>query len=89
VIPPKATVFAQAEWAFALGFERTLQDDTLGFRSGKRLDYTVVDGKQQDAIVSYSRVFPVFGKYSQALLTHEYSLVYQDVLVRIYRRRAP
>jgi len=85
VIPPKATVFAQAEWAYALGFERILHDDILGFRSGKRPDYAVVDGKQQYDNAIYSQTIPGFKQYSEMLLTQEYALVYQDALVRIYR----
>jgi hypothetical protein len=89
VIPPESTVFAQAEWAFALGFERILHDSTLGFRSGKRLDYLVVDKKQQFDVDVYSQRIPGFKQYSDELLTHGYALLYQDPLVRIYRRRTP
>jgi hypothetical protein len=87
LIPPEATVFAQAEWAFALGFERVLHDDVLGFRSGTRLDYLVIDGKQQYDIDIYSQTLPGFRRYSQLLLTDEYALVHQDALVRIYHLR--
>jgi hypothetical protein len=86
VIPPKATAFAQAEWAYALGFERMLHDDILGFRSGKRPDYAVLDGKQQYDITIYSQTIPGFRQYSEMLLTQEYALIHQDALVRIYRR---
>jgi hypothetical protein len=85
VIPSTATVFAQAEWAYALGFERILHDGTLGFLSGKRLDYAVVDHKEQEELAFYSRVFPGFTQYAETLLTKEYALVYQDSLVRIYQ----
>jgi len=87
VIPPAATVFAQAEWAFALGFEHSLHDDILGFRSGKRLDYLVVDRKQQYNIDVYSQTLPGFKQYSETLLTDEYALIHQDTLVRIYHLR--
>ncbi len=86
VIPPKATAFAQAEWAYALGFERTLHDDLLGFRSGRRPDYAVLDGKQQYDNAIYLQTIPGFKQYSEMLLMREYALVYQDALVRIYRR---
>ncbi len=89
VIPPTATVFAQAEWAFALGFERILHDGMLGFRSGKRLDYLVVDNKEQYDLDVYSRKISGFKQYSDELLTGGYSLRYHDPLVRIYERRTP
>lgn len=87
VIPSDATVFAQSEWAFALGFARTLHDSLLGFRSGTRLHYLVVDRKQQYNMDIYSQAVPGFRQYSQRLLTDEYELVHQDSLVRIFRLR--
>jgi hypothetical protein len=87
VIAPDAMVFAPAEWAFALGFAHTFYDEFLGFRSGKRLEYLVVDRKQQHGIEVNSETVPGFREYSQILLTDEYALVHQDSLVRIYRLR--
>jgi len=75
---------------FDLAFQlKTIRsyDEFLGFRSGKRLEYLVVDRKQQHGIEVNSETVAGFREYSQILLTDEYALVHQDSLVRIYRLR--
>ncbi len=86
LIPANASVSASAEWAYVLGFERTLHDETQGFRTGRRPDYIVVDGKEQYDMAIYSQTIPGFREYAEELLSRHYTLIHQDTLVRIYRR---
>ena len=82
-------IFASSDFGFGLGFYGDVSDDaTLGYFTGKRAAYIVVD----DA--GYGQAFKGFGarnpeleQYVNRALTDNYEKVYADQVYEIYHRR--
>lgn len=80
---------ASGALGFGLGFVDTLRDDpTLGFRTGKKAEFIVVDDLHYELEFQFfSRKNSDLHEYIQHLLSEEYRLVYAPLPYRIYARK--
>ena len=87
--PSNAMVLGSAELAFALGFQANLVDDyRLGYRSGKKADYIVMDRQRYaEWIGQLERQDPPNFRYIQTMLTNEYRVVFDEPMYTIYARK--
>ena len=85
---PDARIIGGTELGFYFGFYNNVTDDTaLGYYSGKRADFIVVDEN------GYGEVFkgfpardPALDRYVRKTLTEDYHPVYKNAVYTIYRR---
>ena len=85
---PGDVVFGSAELAFELGFDGTVVDDyRLGYRSGRRATYIVLDRQRYDEwIPRLKRSEPDAYQYIRGMLDHDYSLVASNEEYQVYSR---
>jgi 4-amino-4-deoxy-L-arabinose transferase-like glycosyltransferase len=82
---PSTLVMGSAEMGFALGFNEHLIDDSfLGYYSGKRPDFIVVDEIYAESFQGSQLQRPAIYAHINRLLTTEYKLVYDRAFYRIY-----
>jgi 4-amino-4-deoxy-L-arabinose transferase-like glycosyltransferase len=87
-VPPDATIFGSSELGFHLGFDRRLVDDTvLGYRSGRRADYIVVDDRYTQWFHDILSGRPAIQQHILRLLTTEYDKVYENPGFTVYKRK--
>lgn len=82
-VKPGEQVIGSAEIGFALGFDKTgyIDDTRLGFLSGRRPEYIVLDSQYRDYWFGwYSYAEPETYRYVKKLLTSDYRLVYDQFL---------
>lgn len=81
-------IMGSAELGFALGFDRPLVDDyRLGYFSGKRPDFFVVDEIYEEAINGQQKHRPELYRHIRQTLDDDYRLVYDQSFYKIYARR--
>jgi hypothetical protein len=81
-------IMASAEIGFGLGnFDHLVDDSRLGFHSGKKPDFIVMEEVYRTELESYkSRHLDIY-QFIQSRLTNEYQKVYDHELYEIYARR--
>jgi 4-amino-4-deoxy-L-arabinose transferase-like glycosyltransferase len=86
---PADTVMGSAELGFSLGFDRPLVDDVkLGFKTGKRPDFVVMEQRYREWLTAYARERdPETYAYIQRLLRQDMHMAYQHNGYEIYARR--
>ena len=86
---PHDLVFAASEFAFQLGFYNNLRDDsTLGYFTGKRAAFIVVDGPGYgEAFKGFAAIDPRLDRFIRKTLTEDYRKVYSGPAYEIYARR--
>lgn len=85
---PRDLIFAVSEFAFGMGFFGNLRDDsTLGYFTGKRAAYIVIDEPgYREAFRGFAAINPALYQYVQKTLT-DYQRVYVNSAYEIYARR--
>jgi len=84
-IQPSTLIMGSAEMGFALGFDEHLIDDSyLGYYSGKRPDFIVVDEIYATSFRGSQVERPAIYDHINRLLAEQYKLVYDQALYRIY-----
>ena len=88
---PGSLTIGSGEFAFALGFHGGfLIDSTLGYTSGKRADFIVVDERGfMEAFRGYEHKAPKIHEYIKRLLQSEYRPVYENKVYKIHARIVP
>ena len=82
----QALVFGCADLGFDLGFDGRLIDDrSLGFYTGKRPDFIVVEAAYEDAFNGSIRRTPIY-QHITTLMNEQYHQVYDQGSYRIYAR---
>jgi len=83
-------IMGSAELAFDLGFEKNLVDDyRLGFRSGKKPDFVVIDrNRYEEWIPLLQQQDPQAFRYIRTLMEH-FQPVFDTGAYKIYAARAP
>lgn len=83
------TIMGSAELGFSLGFDRPLVDDVkLGFSTGKRPDFVVMEERYRQWVSAYARERePETYAFIQRLLRQEMHLAYQHNGYEIYARK--
>jgi hypothetical protein len=81
-------VFGSTEFAFELGFHGPLVDDSrLGFRSGKRPDFIVLDkNRYQEWIPQYETREPATYRYIRDMMDHQFHFVMDTGAYKLYAR---
>jgi hypothetical protein len=81
-------IMASAEMGFGLGtFDHLVDDSRLGFQSGKRPDFIVIEEVYRTEFDSYKNRHPDIYQFIQSRLTNEYKKVYDHELYEIYAHR--
>lgn len=84
---PSSLIMGSTELAFALGFDANLVDDVrLGYYTGKRPDFIVVEEVYQDAFIGVSTQDMQVYQYIVDLLGNEYRPIYDHAHYKIYAR---
>ncbi|MGH9872027.1 MAG: hypothetical protein ACRD9S_06125 [Pyrinomonadaceae bacterium] len=82
------TIMASAELGFGLGtFDHLVDDSRLGFYSGKRPDFIVIEEVYQSEIDSYKNRHPEIYQFIKSRLASDYQKVYDQDHYEIYARR--
>ncbi|MEO8129106.1 MAG: glycosyltransferase family 39 protein [Bryobacteraceae bacterium] len=84
-----ATIIGSGELGFELGFDGNLRDDSsLGFYSGRKADFVVVDERAyKESMLGYAVKAPALDVYVKHLLSEEYTRVYDGPFYQIYQRK--
>jgi hypothetical protein len=84
----KRVIMGSSELAFELGYADNLVDDQrLGFRSGKRPDFIVIDKNRYDEwIPQYEQREPETYRYIRGMMDGEFHPVLENAAYRIYAR---
>jgi hypothetical protein len=84
-----ASIIGHCELGFHFGFYNNLtDDDALGYYSGKRPDFIVVDDNgYQQSFKGYPSKAPELDRYIRKTLTEDYDQVYSGPVYTIYQRR--
>jgi len=87
--PAGSAITASGEFGFGLGFDSGLTDDwTLGYYSGKKADFIVVDPlTYQESFSEFQRKDPKVYRHVRNLLDGEYVRVYDRGTYQVYARR--
>ncbi len=84
---PSSLIMGSTELAFQLGFESNLVDDIrLGYYSGKKADFIVVDEIYRDAFVGIGTQDLTVYQYVNDLIANKYHPVYDQAHYTIYAR---
>ena len=85
--PPSAMVMGSTELAFALGFESNLVDDVrLGYYTGKRPDFIVVEEIYEDAFIGMNEQNQDVYRHINDVIANEFHPVYDHGHYKIYAR---
>ncbi len=87
--PAGSAIYGSGEFGFGLGFDSGLTDDpTLGYYSGKRADFVVVDPlTYTESFNEFRRKDPKIYQHVRNLLDGEYVRVYDRGSYQVYARR--
>ena len=84
---PSALIMGSTELAFALGFDSNLVDDIrLGYYSGKKPDYIVVEEIYEDAFVGMGIQDSNVYRHILDTIANDYHAVYDEAHYKIYAR---
>jgi hypothetical protein len=86
---PNALIIGNSELGFHFGFYNNVIDDsTLGYYSGKRPDFIVVDDNgYAGAFEGYPLTDPGLDRFIHKTLNEDFQRVYANAVYTIYRRR--
>jgi 4-amino-4-deoxy-L-arabinose transferase-like glycosyltransferase len=82
---PKLT--APPEFAFLFGFDRVVEDDTLGFFSGRRTKLVIDTPFTSEEVEEIGRLQPQVRAHRQKVLESEYETLYHGAIYTVYRAR--
>jgi hypothetical protein len=86
---PGQLVMGSAELAFGLGFNRVLDDANLGYFSGKRADFIVIDINYRAHLAELAHTRPALYEALASVLAGQYRLVYSNSGYSVYARDVP
>lgn len=83
---PKLT--APPEFAFLFGFERVVEDDTLGFFTGRHTALVIDTPFTAEEVAEMGRLQPQVRAHREKVLGTEYETLYRGSIYTVYRARA-
>ena len=83
---PGQSVIGSAELGFGLGFDRVKDDANLGYYSGRRPDFIVIDSNYRAHLTELARTRPAVYSYLEGMLAGEYRQFYSNSNYSIYAR---
>lgn len=82
------SVIGSSEFGFNLGFDNLMDDVWLGYFSGKRPDYIIINDRYQFGISDMIARDPAFNRHVSQLLGQEYELIAEPTpSSKVYQRR--
>jgi len=81
--PQNSRVVGTAALYYGRPFQQTIYDSTLGYYSGRKPDYIVLDDAMNENIRGLHN--PRVLQFVQNRLTHEYCLVFEGTIYKIYK----
>ncbi|MGB8506829.1 MAG: glycosyltransferase family 39 protein [Pyrinomonadaceae bacterium] len=85
---PTSIIMGSSATGFGLGFPDTLVDDVkLGYYSGKRADFIVVDPEYEGTLEAFKDRQPEVYAYFGKLFNEDFRLVHDEGAYKIYARR--
>jgi 4-amino-4-deoxy-L-arabinose transferase-like glycosyltransferase len=85
-LQPGQSVIGSAELGFGLGFDRVKDDASLGYYSGKRPDFIVIDGNYRAHLADLAHTRPVVYASLRNMLQTAYQPLYANALYTVYAR---
>lgn len=83
---PGQFVMGSAELGFGLGFDRVLDDANLGYYSGKRPDFIVIDSNYRAHLAELASTRPALYGDLEGMLAGQYRPVYSNAGYSVYAR---
>ena len=88
MMPAEGRITASPIFAFYLGFDRVVQDDTYGFYSGRRNPVIIATALTPDENRYLEKTAPKLYDYRRRLLAEEYETVFEIDNLRVLRKRS-
>jgi Dolichyl-phosphate-mannose-protein mannosyltransferase len=85
-LPKEGKIMASPQFAFLFGFDRTVQDDTMGYFSGKQWDVMVEYRFTDEEWDNIQRRTPEIAKYRQTLLAESFTEIFHGPSTSVYLR---
>lgn len=86
-LQPGQTVIGSAELGFGLGFDRVKDDANLGYYSGRRPDFIVIDSNYRAHLAELAEARPEVYASLRNMLAAAYSPLYSNASYDVYARR--
>lgn len=86
---PGQWVMGSAELGFGLGFDRVLDDANLGYYSGRRADFIVIDSNYRAHLAELAHTRPAAYSEIESMLAGRYQPAYSNAGYSVYTRIAP
>jgi len=83
---PGQLVMGSAELGFGLGFDHVLDDANLGYYSGKRADFIVIDSNYRAHLAELARTRPALYGDLAGMLAGQYRPLYSNTGYSVYAR---
>lgn len=83
---PGQLVMGSAELGFGLGFNHVLDDANLGYYSGKRADFIVIDTNYRAHLAELARTHPTLYGDLASMLAGQYRAIYSNPGYSVYAR---
>jgi hypothetical protein len=79
-------IMASPQFAFVFGLDRTIQDDTMGFFTGKRWDVMVEYRFTDVELANITQQAPAVAAHRQKLLKESFTEIFRGPTTSVYRR---
>lgn len=86
LLPAEGRIMAGPQFAFLFGFDRTIQDDTMGFYSGKEYDVMVETRFTEEELENIRLQAPDIAAHRERLLTEQFTEIYHGRNTSAYRK---
>jgi hypothetical protein len=86
---PGQSVIGSAELGFGLGFAHVRDDANLGYYSGRRAEFIVIDPNYRSHFAQLSRTQPPEYRRLADMLARQYREIYSNTNYSVYIRIAP
>lgn len=87
LLPAEGRIMASPQFAFLFGFDRVVQDDTMGYYSGKQWDIMVEFRFSEEELENIRRQAPEVVAHRERLLTGSFEEIFHGATSSVYRRR--
>jgi hypothetical protein len=82
-LPPKGLLIGGAELGYGLSFDRVIDDEALGYHSGKHADLIAINAEYEDTQNSMRKEGLEY-RYIKELLMRKYALVFDSGAYKVY-----
>lgn len=86
LLPPQGRIMASPQFAFLFGFDRTVQDDTMGFFTGKQWDVMIEFRFTDEELENIRQRAPDVAAHREQLLNKQFKEIFHGPSTSVYRR---